>query len=91
MKVIGHDNERIEGHARTDLRRGDPEIMNDLANRTQLDAVLDNLPEQRCSIVDAESDQVASVSGIVMPGKADRMSPTTRNSGRHGSWPGEDS
>lgn len=68
MKVIRHDNERIEGHARTDLRRGDPEIMNYLAKGTQLDPILDNPPEQRCSMVDAESEQVARLSGIVMTG-----------------------
>jgi hypothetical protein len=68
MKVVRHDNERIEDHARTDLRRGDPEIVDDLANGTQLDAILDNLPEQRRSIMDAESDQIARVSGIIMPG-----------------------
>jgi hypothetical protein len=68
MEVIRHDNERIEGHARTYLRRNDPEIVNELANGTQLDSSLDNLPEQWRSIMDAESDQVACVSSIIMPG-----------------------
>ena len=56
VKVIRHDNKRIEGHTWTDLGHADPEIMNELANGTQLDPILDNLPEEWRSIMDAKGD-----------------------------------
>jgi hypothetical protein len=72
MKMIGHDDELIQGNLFTDDLRPQSFIPNYPSDSTEDDFTIDNIPKQKLSAIGTDSHKISTRLRIIEPGQTNR-------------------